>query len=457
MKPLNCLLVCICLLVCFGAHGQIITTVAGNGVAGYNGEGGLATNANISYPIGLAIDNVGNILVGLSQSFPLVRKIDKTSNIIRTIAGSDTASSAGGGGDGGIATCASVLSVYAIATDAMNNFYIADFGHNEVRKVDVLTGIIDTFAGCRIIGNTGDGGFARQAKFNSISGICIDTVSGYLYIADGYNHRVRRVNMATGIITAFAGSGINGYGGDNGPASSAKFSRVLGLSLDRFGNIYVGDWDNARIRKIDAVTGIVTTIAGNGTVGYSGDDGLATLAMLAKPSAIRFDHCGNLYFSDEDNNRVRKVDVNTGIITTIAGSGVAGYGGDGGQATAAQFNHPTGLAIDDSGNLFISDYYNQRIRKVSFNPNCWPLAVGDAQQNKSLAIYPNPATSTLHIDNLKAPATYTLYDITGRVVATSQLTTGPNELNTTHLSPGIYLLHLLHKDGTREVHKIVKE
>jgi sugar lactone lactonase YvrE len=259
------------------------------------------------------------------------------------------------------------------------------------------------------------------------------------------------------MLTTVVGNGTSGFSGDNGPATNASISTANGLCVDRQNNLYFADSGGiGHIRKVDLSTGIITRFAGNGHYTFNGDSINADTAGFICSYNMKCDVLGNIYFSEYSNHRVRVID-NNHIIHTIAGTGVAGYSGDNGSATFAEISHPSGVALDTCGNVYIADYFNKRIRKVSLNPNCWPLAVDDAQQNKPLTIYPNPTTCTLHIDNLKAPATYTLYDITGRVVASSRLTTGQNEINTTHLSSGIYLLHLLHNDGTREVHKIVKD
>ena len=359
-------LLLILLFIPFCAHSQIITTVVGNGTWGYTGDSGLAINAEIEYPVGLNLDDSGNLLICQRVA---VRKVDKLTGIISTIAGSDTASSAGGGGDGGFAISAFLDEPYAICTDVEGNYYIADTWYSEVRWININTGIIDTFAGNRTEATSGDGGPAKSAELDDVFSICFDTGQHYLYISTEFGHMIRRVDMLTDTIMAFAGTGVNGYSGDGGPAINATFSRVQGICFDHSGNLYIGDWDNARIRRVDVITDIVTTIAGNGISGYSGDGGLAINAMVNRPTEICFDKCDNLYFSDQNNNRVRRIDHITGVITTIAGNGVAGFVGDSSLAVNAELNNPTGVCIDSVGNLYIGDYNNQRVRKVTiFNP-----------------------------------------------------------------------------------------
>jgi len=363
--------VLIILFLGFGAFvsdGQIITTYAGNGISGaILGDGGPATNAEIATPYGLNFDDTGNLLICQED---IIRKVNKTTSTIYTIAGSTTASGAscgGTGGDGCLATNAFILEPYSVCVDSESNYYIADRWYSEVRKITVTTGIIDTFAGNRSTGGSGDGGSAKNAGLNDPFSLCFDPAQHYLYISNEFGYSVRKVNMTTDTITGFAGTGVNGYGGDSGLAINAKFGILYGICSDNAGNIYIGDWGNKRIRKVDVATGIVTTIVGNGIRGYSGDGGVATSAMISAPYALCFDKCGNLYFSD--SNRVRRIDGITNIITTVAGNGIAGFSGDSGLAINAELLNPVGIAIDSSGNLFISDQGNNRVRKVTiFNP-----------------------------------------------------------------------------------------
>ena len=354
------------LLLPFCVPAQTINTYVGTGTEGYTGDGGPAVSAEIGFPVGLNFDDSGNLVICTDGANGLVRKINVSTGIITTIAGSDTASSFGLGGDGGPATSALVNGPFSVCFDNADNFYIADNWYSEIRKVTVATGIIDTFAGDRTPGNLGDGGPAKSAELGDPVSVCFDTSQKYLYISTEFGREIRRVDMLTDTITTYAGTGVIGYSGDGGLATNANFSRILGICIDRSNNLYVGDWDNARIRKINAATSIITTICGNGTLGYSGDGGPAINAMISKPTSLCFDKCGDLYFSDEDSCRVRRIDGITGIITTIAGNGTAGFSGDGGLAVNAEFNHPTGIAIDTTGNIYIGDCYNFRIRKTTY-------------------------------------------------------------------------------------------
>ena len=331
----------------------IITTLAGDGTMDYGGDGGPATQARLSYPNGVATDSAGNIYIADLYN-NRIRKVD-TSGIITTIAGTGAA---GFSGDGGPAILAEFNTPGAVAVDAAGNIYIADGTNVRVRKV-ATNGIVTTIAGTGVEGFSGDGGPAVSAMI-SPSDIAVDA-DGNLYIADLNNARIRKVDT-NGIITTLAGMGGQGYFGDGEQAKWANFYYPKSVAADSAGNIYVADWYNHRIRKIDS-SGIITTVAGDGTPGYGGDGGLATQAQINYPEGVEVDAAGNIFIADNFNQRIRKVDT-YGIITTLAGNGIAGYGGDGGPATQAILRWPSGVAVDAAGNIFIADIQNNRIRKV---------------------------------------------------------------------------------------------
>ncbi len=250
----------------------------------------------------------------------------------------------------------------AVARDTAGNLYIADRDGYRVRKV-TAAGILSTIAGTGTAGYSGDGGLATAAQFQYPMGIAVDG-SGNVYIADYNDHRVRKITAATGIISTIAGTGTAGYSGDGGQATSARLYSPNGVRVAASA-LYIADSNNDRIRKVDLATGIITTVAGTGTAGYSGDGGLATAAQLYTPYNVALDAANNLYIADYGNQRIRKVDAATGIITTIAGTGTAGTTGDGGPATSAQIYYPTGVAVAEGGTVvYLADYYNDRIRKV---------------------------------------------------------------------------------------------
>jgi uncharacterized protein (TIGR03437 family) len=280
----------------------------------------------------------------------------QTSEVV-TFAGTGTA---GFSGDGGPATQATFNGPVFVATDPAGNTYIADEHSNRIRKVDP-TGIVTTVAGTGAADFSGDGGPATQAAISNISGVVADGF-GNFYIADVGNSRIRKVD-AQGVITTVAGNGAQTYGGDGGPATAASFRNAVRVVLDPAGNLYIADQSNHRIRKVDT-NGIITTFAGTGVQSFSGDGGLAVNADLNNPTAVALDPAGNLYFSDQFNQRIRRVDGN-GVITTIAGNGNAAYTGDGGAATAASLNYPGGLIIDSTGDIFIADDNNFVVREIT--------------------------------------------------------------------------------------------
>ena len=349
-------------------NAQIITTVAGNGTAGNSGDGGFADSAKIYIPGKIVFDSAGNFYFA-ERLYNSVRKVSAC-GIITTIAGIGTA---GFSGDGGPATAAQLNQPGFIGL-YHNNLFIPELYNNRIRKVDLTTGIITTVAGngygagigTATGGFSGDGGLANSAELYNPTAVCVD-YSGNLYILDASNHRVRKVDTF-GIITTVVGNGIWGDTGDGSLADSAEINADAGLGVDGFGNIYLPF--DARVRKVNAVTGIITTIVGNGNYLYNGEGLIDTVAQV-DPFDVCFDALGNMYIADIYNYRVRKVDT-AGYVYTVAGNGTAAYGGDGGPATAAEIYDPEGVAIDANGNLLLGDAQNNRIRKVTFNPVILP-------------------------------------------------------------------------------------
>jgi sugar lactone lactonase YvrE len=256
----------------------------------------------------------------------------------------------------------------ALVFDAQGNLYFAETGNHVIRKFSVGAGLT-TFAGSGNQGFAGDNGPAATAELDSPSGLAIDS-SGNLYIADTHNHRVREVAAATGTISTVAGTGVAGFSGDGGAASAARLDLPTALAIDSAGDLYIADTDNHRVRRIAAGTGVITTVAGDGIQAFAGDNGLATLASIDSPNGVAVDAAGNLYIADTHNGRVREVNSASGLITTVAGAGVSGgnlqsFGGDGGAATAAGLALPRGLTLDPAGNLYVADSQNHRIRRIS--------------------------------------------------------------------------------------------
>jgi YVTN family beta-propeller protein len=331
----------------------VTTTIVGTGASGYAGDGGPAVQAQIAQAYAMTYGATGNLYF-TDVVACVVRKVD-TSGIISTVAGNGTF---GFSGDGGSATSAQLNEPRGIAVDSSGNVYIGDSQNHRVRKVSA-NGIITTFAGNGNSGFSGDGGLATSAAIGSPRGLQV--LNGVLYIGSGPavflggQARVRMVNLATQVINTYAGSGY-GYDGDGHPLLATRFSGPLSLWFDAAGNSIFNDAYNGRVRR--ATGGIVSTIAG----GFIGDGGKATAAAFVLPQALAVDKSGDLYIADEEGNRVRKV--SGGIISTIAGTGINGYSGDGGLGTNAMINEPYGVAVDSTGNVFVSDSFNSRVRKV---------------------------------------------------------------------------------------------
>jgi uncharacterized protein (TIGR03437 family) len=335
-----------------------INTYAGNDAI-FAGAGQPATAAQLVNPSYMAFDAQGNVYFS-ATGLAMVLKVSAATGVISVVAG--TGLSTGGGGDGGPAVGAALGAPRGLAFDSTGNLYIADTSGCDVRKVDT-NGIITTVAGAGGAGFAGDGGFATKALLSSPTGIAVDK-SGNLYIADRLNQRIRMVTASTGIITTIAGSNTTGLSGDGGPATQATFTYPTSIAVDSSGNIFVADANNVAIRKI-STSGIITTVAGNGQGGFAGDGGAANKAQLGLPTGVTVDASGNLYIADSSNQRIRMVTASTGIITTIAGTGTAGFSGDGAAAAAALFSNPVAVAVDASGAVYVADGDNNRIRRFT--------------------------------------------------------------------------------------------
>jgi len=348
-----------------------IETVAGNGISAFAGDGGPAAQASLRYPSGhVDLDAQGNLLIPDSVN-NRVRRVSALGGIITTVAGTGSGSFFG---DGGPATSAGFGYPTGVKVEQDGGFLIVDLGNSAIRRVDPVTHVITTIAGQGYSGFTGDGGPADQALLSFPEGIDLDA-DGNLYIADQGNSRIRRVDAVTGIITTIAGNGQFGFGGDGGPATQARLNFPTAVAVDPAGNVFVADLSNNRIRRLDAQTGIITTVAGNGFPGFNGDGIPATQARLRFPVGVDVDDHGTIYIADTGNHRIRQVDPDTGLITTIAGTGTESFGGDGGPATAAHLNDPLGVTVDSFGNLWIADTDNNRIRRVFLGSQVLQVAI----------------------------------------------------------------------------------
>jgi uncharacterized protein (TIGR03437 family) len=358
----------LCCVSLFAQTAGTIETVAGTGSQTFSGDGGPAIQAALNVPVDVFVDQAGNIFIA-DQYNNRIRKV-ALDGAISTVVGTGAA---GFSGDGGPAISAEINTPTGICGDSSGNLYIADVGNQRIRKVDA-SGNITTIAGNGLKGFEGDGGPAVDASLFNAVRTAVDP-SGNLVVADESNHRVRRISRA-GIITTIAGNGeggINGaFSGDGGPAVDAALAYPTAVAVDGAGVVYITDQFNQRIRKID-LNGIITTVVGSGNIGFGGDGGPATSALLNYPGGIRVDAGGDLYFNDDVNYRTRFVS-SGGIISTIAGSGMQGFFGDGGPATAAGLNGNFGIALDALGNMYIADSGNNRIRKVyNVVPNFTPV------------------------------------------------------------------------------------
>lgn len=380
-----------------------ITTIAGTRSMLAAGDGGPAQAASL-HPWGLTVDSGGDLYV-VDKANNRIRKIDGKSGIISTVAGGGTSSFSGDGGpasaarfaapstvtagpagdlwvtdsynfrvrritrqgvidtvagsaigDGGPATAAFLNRPRGLSVDSAGNLVFIDSNHFRLRKVD-RSGSITTFAGSGYSGYAEAGGNLANAFFRFAAGVAVDS-TGNLYVADTDNHRIRKITSSA--VTTIAGTGTAGFSGDGGPAISAKLDTPTGVAIDATGNLYVADWDNYRVRKISP-EGIISTFAGNGKEGFGGDGGPAVQASLS-PVDLSVDREGNLYVADDENNRIRKI-TPSGTISTFAGS-TAGFGGDGGPAVQAQLRFPTGVTVDSDGNVYICDWNNYRVRRV---------------------------------------------------------------------------------------------
>ena len=331
-----------------------ITTIGGNGIASGSGDGGPATQATLNTPASIAIDTSGNVYVADAFNHR-VRKI-APDGVITAFAGTGQA---GADGDGAQARDAQLRSPLGVAVDEAGNLYIADTYNHRIRKVST-DGTISTIAGTGESGFGGDGGAGTGAMLSYPTGIAV-AGDGTLYIADTRNHRVRRL-AADGTISTVAGTGAAGFTGDGGPAALARLNSPRDVAVSPEGALYIVDRENRRIRMVDG-DGVITTVAGTGSSGFSGDRGAATQANLRAPYGVAVDPNGNIYIADTFNHRVRKV-APDGSIATVAGSDQFGYSGDGWGAGFAALHYPLSVAVDIAGNLYIADTFNHRIRKV---------------------------------------------------------------------------------------------
>jgi sugar lactone lactonase YvrE len=448
MKP--CLQWCCSLLftlLSINAGAQEIVTIAGNGVSGFSGDGGPATNASLKNAQSFTFDTFGNLFIADGEN-NRIRKISVLDRRITTIAGTGVQ---GYSGDGGFANLAQINGPVGIAFDNNGNLYFSDLRNSVIRKIDKF-GIITTFAGNGISGCAGDGISAILANLRAPYSLSFGKDDN-LYFSDISCNCVRKIDNS-GVITTIAGIKESpGYSGDGGPATNAKMVYPGHIAVDNRKNaLYIPDYVNCRVRKVDLISSIITTFAGNGVPGLSGDGGQATLASFRTPNSVSVDSLGNVFICDNIGHNIRKVDT-LGFISRLAGTGEAGYSPDGTIATDAKLNRPNFTVTDKWGNVYFCDTYNHLVRRINYNTTSvkeQPIT------HIKASIFPNPAheyvtvkTESIAINELQ------LLDVTGCAVHSSvyKAHKGEIKLVITHLPTGIYLL----KVNGQYAGKVVKE
>jgi sugar lactone lactonase YvrE len=431
---------------------QSIITVAGIGIEGYTGDGGSPLYAQLHWPTDVVIDTAGNVYIADALN-NVVRKIK--SGKITTIAGTGFQDGTGRGGfsgDGGQATAARLYFPTGVAVDRKGNVFIADQANNRVRKIDT-GGIINTIAGNGAAAYTGDGGLAVSAQVSAPTRVVVDT-AGNIFIADAGNNCIRKIDVVTGNISTIAGTGAAGYNGDAVPANTAQLNNPNDVAVDDSGYVFIADTYNNRIRKID-LFGAISTIAGDGVPGFAGDGGPATASVIYSPSGIVVNDSGRVYFSQLGDSRIRKIGKND-TIATIAGTGSANYNGDNIPATNAKVWYPQGLALKKNGDLYIADQGNNRIRLITFAE----LAVNTINDpGAGINVYPNPAEGafTLKISSgVNEQAQVVITNIAGEIITEANIPTNrPFEIKVDR-PPGIYFVNAITAHGIMNGKLIVR-
>ena len=402
-----------------------LSVFAGTGFAGYSGDGDAAAAAQLNTPTGVAVTADDATVYIADRANNRIRKVDVASRIITTVAGTG---SAGFNGDGGAATSAVLNLPIDVAVDGDGNVYIADLNNHRIRKVTVTTGRIDTIAGSGAYGSGqggygGDNGPAMEARLNNPVGVAVDG-DGNVYIGDWSNHRVRKVDVSMDppTIDTIAGNGTSGFSGDDGQATAAQLANPYGVAVADDGTVYIADSTNQRVRKV-ATDGVINTVAGGPSTSFNiyQDNIQATAARLVNPRDVALDSSGNFYIAMQGQNNqgaIRKVDT-AGVITTVAGGYTRGFSGDGGPAKAARLHGATGVAVDSSGNVYIADHENNRIRKVDTSGTITTFASTGISGPRGLAVDSNDNVYVaqdhriLKIDGSTDPPTITTVAGTG--------------------------------------------
>ena len=431
IKKTSALLLLLFILYGLSGKTQIITTVVGNGTfCTFNGDSIPATSTYLDQVHQVTVDSFGNIYysdygcMGFNVAASRIRQVNQSTGLVFTLAGGGSSWANNIHGDSVDICCAN-----GVAFDKFGNVYYSVAVDYVVRKISLATGIVTTVVGTGLQGNSGDSALAINATLGQPWGLATDT-AGNLYIADPLGNCVRKVNTSTGIITTVA------------------HGNAWYLALDSIGNIYFSDYQ--KIKKMTISTGIISTIAGTNSAGYNGDNILAINAWLNYPSEVAFDHFGNLYIADRNNSRIRKVDKNTGLITTVAGTGTAGYNGDNIPATSAEIDEPITIAIDMSGDLYIGGYTGSRIRKVIMSTNIY-----ETNQSMDVSLYPNPTTSVLNISSEEKIKEIKIINVLGEIIYQSVIDKLKTTIDLSKIARGIYLICLTGNDYKKSTKKII--
>ena len=436
-------------LLAVNADGQIITRIAGNDTAGFSGDGGQATAAQLNSPWQARPGYGGNLYM-VDNGNSRIRKVTAT-GVIATVAGNGMGVHSG---DGGQATAAGISYPAAVTTDGLGNIYIAEDsitnGVAWIRKI-TPSGIISTIAGTGSAGFGGDGGPATAAVFTEVRDMVSDS-TGNLYIVDAGNFRVRKISSA-GTVSTIAGNGLVGSSGDGGPATAASFMQPTGIAIDGSGYLYITD--GPKVRGI-STTGMITTIAGTGTVGFSGDGGPATAAKLSNPAGIAVDHMGAIYLADVNNTRIRKFTIG-GNISTIAGNGTPGFTGDGGPATAAECDAPQGVSVDGYGRVYIADAWANNVRMIG-DPTL-EIKTQTMAQNETLSVWPNPNSGDFSFSvayRFNRPCVVVITNAVGQTIREISAVTNQTGRVVLDVSPGLYFLSCIMDEGVQITKVVVR-
>jgi trimeric autotransporter adhesin len=458
MKKMSLLLSVLFLLGTGVAKAQIINTIAGDSTMSYSGDGGQATDAELNYPWDVVVDGSGNIYIS-DASNNRIRKVNGVSGIISTIAGNGTP---GFNADGIQATASEMNSPAGITLYKNTTLYIADRANERIRVVNLSTGIINTIAGNGTAGYYGDGSAASLAELFEPNAVATDTsgnvyvadfynnVVRKVFISTGLIGTVAGNGYDAGLLAG-------GYSGDGSFATLAELYKPCGVAVDESGNIFISDCYNSVIREVNASSTVISTIAGNNAYGggYSGDGGPATLAELYFACGIRLDNSGDLFIADSYNGRIRKLNLSSGIINTVAGTTTQGYSGDGGFATAAELAQPEGVFADASGAIYLADTYNGRMRK--FNS---PLGIDELRdESGEVQVYPNPTTGIFTIQSSVVSSQWSVevYTVMGEKVYSATPSLLPQSgggasfsynLNISDEPSGVYLYRVIAEDGS---------